>query len=119
VDIEDVNHTGDATLLHKVNESAVLEPIRENGPMTRAEIVHRLPLGLPTITPIVTDPIEDGWVCEHNAANSRGDRRLTLLEFNFLTNVTNVVYIYHKTVAAVAIVMRETSDSLFVQPSRA
>ena len=117
MDIEDVNHTGDATLLRKVNESAVLELIRENGPITRADIARRLRLSLPTITRIVTGMIEDGLVCEHSAANSRGGRRPTLLEFNFLANLIIGVYIGHNMVAALAdlngtILKRATVPSL-------
>jgi predicted NBD/HSP70 family sugar kinase len=102
VDDDDVSHTGDATLLRRVNESAVLEVIRENGPVTRADMARRLRLSLPTITRIVTDLISDGLIREHSAGNSRGGRRPTLLEFNFRANLIIGVYIGRNMVGGLA-----------------
>jgi predicted NBD/HSP70 family sugar kinase len=117
VDDDDVSHTGDATLLRRVNESAVLEVIRECGPVTRADVARRLRLSLPTITRIVTDLMNEGLVREHSAAHSRGGRRPTLLEFNFRANLIIGVYIGRNMVGALAdlsgtILKRATCSSL-------
>jgi hypothetical protein len=120
---DDVNHTGDATLLRKVNASAVLEQIRRYGPVTRSEVARRLHLSLPTLTRIANEILSAGLIVESSTAGSSGGRRPGLLEFNFRANLIIGVYVGHKMVAAVlgavAIAMRETSDSLFVQSSRA
>lgn len=102
MDDEDASHTGDATLLRRVNESAVLELIRESGPLTRAEIARRLRLSLPTITRIVTGLMNDGLVNEHSAGHSMGGRRPTLLEFNFRANLVIGVYIGRSIIGGLA-----------------
>jgi predicted NBD/HSP70 family sugar kinase len=100
--IEDVNHAGDATLLRKLNESAVLELIRRDGPITRSDVSRRLHLSLPTITRIVTDLIEENLVRELPAADSRGGRRPALLEFNHRANLVIGVYVGKQTIGALA-----------------
>jgi predicted NBD/HSP70 family sugar kinase len=100
--IEDVNHAGDATLLRRLNESAVLELIRRDGPITRSDLARRLHLSLPTITRIVTGLIEERLVCELSAADSRGGRRPTLLEFNYRANLVISVYVGEKMTGALA-----------------
>ena len=60
----DVNHTGDATLLRKVNESAVLEQIRRHGPLTRSQVARQLHLSLPTITRIANELLNAGLIVE-------------------------------------------------------
>jgi predicted NBD/HSP70 family sugar kinase len=115
--IEDVNHAGDATLLRKLNESAVLELIRRDGPITRSDVSRRLHLSLPTITRIVTDLIEENLVREFSAADSRGGRRPALLEFNHRANLVIGVYVGQKMIGALAdlngqIVERRSAPSL-------
>jgi predicted NBD/HSP70 family sugar kinase len=115
--IEDVNHAGDATLLRKLNESAVLELIRRDGPITRSDVSQRLHLSLPTITRIVTDLIEEKLVLELSAADSRGGRRPALLEFNYRANLVIAVYVGHRVIGALAdlngqIVERRSGPSL-------
>jgi predicted NBD/HSP70 family sugar kinase len=100
--IEDVNHAGDATLLRKLNESAVLELIRRDGPITRFDISQRLHLSLPTITRIVTNLIEENLLRELSAADSRGGRRPALLEFNYRANLVIGVYVGQRMIGALA-----------------
>jgi predicted NBD/HSP70 family sugar kinase len=115
--IEDVNHAGDATLLRKLNESAVLELIRRDGPITRSDVSQRLHLSLPTITRIVTDLIEENLVRELSPADSRGGRRPALLEFNSRANLVIGVYVGQRLVGALAdlngqIIERRSAPSL-------
>jgi predicted NBD/HSP70 family sugar kinase len=96
-------HRGDATLLRKVNESAILEIIREDGPITRLEIARKLHISLPTITRIINNSlIPTGLVIEQNYGDSRGGRRPSLLEFNFRSSLIISVYIGLRMVAALA-----------------
>ena len=113
----DVNHTGDATLLRKVNESAILEQIRRDGPITRSDLARRLHLSLPTITRIANELRNASLIVETSSAGSSGGRRPGLLEFNFRANLIIGVYVGHKMVAALAdldgkIIERRTQPSL-------
>jgi predicted NBD/HSP70 family sugar kinase len=99
---DDMNHTGDATLLRKVNESAILEQIRRNGPITRSDLARRLHLSLPTITRIANELLSDDLIIETGTAGSSGGRRPGLLEFNARANLIIGVYVGHKMVAALA-----------------
>lgn len=95
-------HTGDATLLRKVNESAVLELIREKGPIPRAELARLLKLSPPTITRIVNPLIESGLVLEGNSGDSKRGRRPILLEFNHRASLIIGVYVGQNMVGALA-----------------
>ena len=113
----DVNHTGDATLLRKVNESAVLEQIRRHGPLTRSDVARQLHLSLPTITRIANELLSTGLIVESSTAGSSGGRRPGLLTFNARANLIIGVYVGHKMVAALAdldgeIIERHTETSL-------
>jgi N-acetylglucosamine repressor len=97
------NHRGDSTLLRKVNESAILEIIREDGPITRLEIAHMLHISLPTITRIINNLlIPAGLVIERNHGDSQGGRRPSFLEFNFRSSLIISVYIGLHMVAALS-----------------
>jgi predicted NBD/HSP70 family sugar kinase len=59
-----MHQTGDASLIRRINQSAVIDLLREEGSLTRAEIARRLQLSAPTITRIVAALIESGHVVE-------------------------------------------------------
>jgi predicted NBD/HSP70 family sugar kinase len=113
--IEDVNHAGDATFLRKLNQSAVLELIRTDGPVTRSDLSHRLHLSLPTITRIVTDLIEEDLIREVSATDSRGGRRATLLDFNYRANLVIGVYVGQRMIGALADLKGQIIERRFAQ----
>jgi glucokinase-like ROK family protein len=94
-----MSHTGDTTLLRRVNASAVLELLRAEGPLARAEIGRRLRLSPATITRIVSGLIATGVVVEHSAGDSTGGRRPTLVELNARASLIVGVYVGGQTVA--------------------
>ncbi|MBE7469925.1 MAG: hypothetical protein DPW09_11660 [Anaerolineae bacterium] len=96
------NHTGDATLLRKVNESAILELIRERGPISRSDLARLLRLSPPTITRIVNPLIEAGLVREGSAGDSKGGRRPIMLTFNAQASLIVGVYVGQNIVGALA-----------------
>jgi predicted NBD/HSP70 family sugar kinase len=102
VDKDYANHTGDATLLRKVNESAILELIRERGPISRSDLARLLHLSPPTITRIVNPLIEDGLVLEGAPGDSKGGRRPILLTFNSRASLIVGVYVGQNLVGALA-----------------
>lgn len=112
-----VNPTGNAALLRKVNESAVLKLLREEGSFARAEIARHLQLSPPTITRITADLIESGLVLEREAGNSTGGRPPTLLEFNASAGSVVGVYIGQQMTGALAnlggqVLARRSRDSV-------
>jgi predicted NBD/HSP70 family sugar kinase len=102
VDKNYLNHTGDATLLRKVNESAILELIREKGPISRSDLARLLRLSPPTITRIVNPLIEDGLVLEGDVGDSKGGRRPILLTFNHQASLIVGVYLSQNMTGALA-----------------
>lgn len=102
VDKDYANHTGDATLLRKVNESAILELIRERGPISRSDLARLLHLSPPTITRIVNPLIEAGLVLEGDPGDSKGGRRPILLTFNSRASLIVGVYVGQNLVGALA-----------------
>ncbi|MCK6628634.1 MAG: ROK family protein [Anaerolineae bacterium] len=94
------NHTGDATLLRKVNESAILELIREKGPISRSDLARLLRLSPPTITRIVNPLIEAGLVIEGSAGDSKGGRRPIMLTFNSQASLIVGIYVGQNIVGA-------------------
>ncbi len=107
-----MSHTGDASLLRRVNRSAVLELLRVKGPLTRAEIARRLRLSPPTITRIIVDLLDEGLVCELDTADSTGGRPATLLRLNSRVNLVIGVYIGHSIVGALADLSGEILERL-------
>ena len=112
-----VNPTGNAALQRKVNESAVLKLLREEGPFARAEIARHLQLSPPTITRIVASLIESGLVLEQEVGSSTGGRPPTLLEFNASAGSVVGVYIGQQMTGALAnlggqVLARSSKDSV-------
>jgi predicted NBD/HSP70 family sugar kinase len=97
-----MSRTGDTTLLRKVNQSAVLEVLREEGPLSRSDLARRLQLSPPTITRIIADLLEAGIVREQSVGDSTGGRRPTLLEFNTRASLVIGVYIGQSITGALA-----------------
>lgn len=112
----DASQPGRASLARRANETAVLETIRQRGPLTRADVARQLGLSLPTITRVVTQLIDRGLVCERDSGVHRGGRRPTLLELNGGAGVVISVYIGQSVVGALAdlggqILQRRVADT--------
>jgi predicted NBD/HSP70 family sugar kinase len=95
-------HAGDATFLRQVNEAAVLELIREHGPMSRSEIARRLHLSPATITRIVSVLLENSLVLEGSPIHSQYGRRPVLLEFNSRASLILGVYVHKNIMGALS-----------------
>ena len=70
------------TEMRAINRGAVLELIRSNGPISRAEIAARLPISLPTLKGMVAELIAAELVRVTATSAGRGGRKQALLEFN-------------------------------------
>ena len=95
-------HAGDATFLRRVNQAAVLELIREQGPISRSEIARCLHLSPATITRIVNDLLENGIVLEGSPVHSQHGRRPVLLEFNPRASLIIGVYVHKNMMGALS-----------------
>ncbi len=97
-----MNHTGDGSLLRKVNESAILEIIREQGPLSRSEIARSLHISPATVTRIVTELLEKRLIQERGARVAPFGRRPILLEFNPRASLIIGVYVHRNMIGAVS-----------------
>ena len=77
---------GRPKLMKRLNRSAILELLREQGTLSRAKIARVLSLSPATVTRIVSELMEENLVLEIGTDDSTGGRRPTLLEFNYAAN---------------------------------
>ncbi len=73
---------GNRDLIRAINRSAVLNTIKNFGPISRTDIARRTGLSAATITGITTDLIEDSLVFEKEQGDSSGGRRQNLFALN-------------------------------------
>jgi len=76
-----MKETATATLMRRINRSAILNLIRTEGPIARSEIGRRLNMSLPTVMRVVDDLAQENLVRFHGSEPS-GGRRRALVEFN-------------------------------------
>ncbi|MCA1010831.1 ROK family transcriptional regulator [Halobacillus halophilus] len=73
---------GSFQLMKSMNRSIILNMIREEGPISRAEIAKKTRLTPPTVSNIVKELIHTQFVIETTQGMSKGGRKPTLLEIN-------------------------------------
>lgn len=73
---------GSRRLIRDLNLSAVLNLIKIDGPIGRAEVARRSGLSPAAITSITSELIDDGWILETDTGESSGGRRPILLQLN-------------------------------------
>jgi predicted NBD/HSP70 family sugar kinase len=73
---------GNRDLIRAINRSAVLNTIKNIGPVSRTDIAQRTGLSAATITGITAELIENGLVLEKEEGDSRGGRKPILLALN-------------------------------------
>ena len=71
-----------ASAMRDINRSAILEIIRRESPISRTAIGERLNVSLPTVTRIVDELIEEGFIRLQGTTEWSGGRRRPLIEFN-------------------------------------
>ena len=113
-----MKHTGDATLLRKVNESAVLDMIRDQGPISRSEVARRLGLSPATITRIVSGLLENQIVVEGASSQAPHGRRPVLLEFNPRASLIIGVYVGQNMMGALSDLSGEILERRVVPSAR-
>ncbi|TGB01665.1 ROK family transcriptional regulator [Halobacillus salinus] len=73
---------GSFQLMKSMNRSTILNMIREEGPISRADIAKETKLTPPTVSNIVKELISTQFVVETTQGMSKGGRKPTLLEIN-------------------------------------
>ncbi|MCA0971519.1 ROK family transcriptional regulator [Halobacillus litoralis] len=73
---------GSFQLMKSMNRSTILNMIREEGPISRADIAKKTKLTPPTVSNIVKELISTQFVIETTQGMSKGGRKPTLLEIN-------------------------------------
>jgi len=71
-----------ASLMRSINRTAILDLIRQDGPIARSQIARRLNTSLPTVMRIVDELIEEDLVRPLGSSESTGGRPRSLLVFN-------------------------------------
>jgi glucokinase-like ROK family protein len=74
--------TGDQSLVKKINKSIVLETIKNNFPLSRAQISEMTGLNKGTVSSLVNELIAEDLVYEVGPGQSNGGRRPVMLLFN-------------------------------------
>lgn len=74
--------TGDQFLVKKINKSIVLETIKKNGPISRAQISEVTGLNKSTVSSLVNELIQEEFAYEIGLGQSKGGRRPLMLLFN-------------------------------------
>jgi glucokinase-like ROK family protein len=69
-------------LIRAINKQRVLRLIRSVGPISRADAAEQTGLTRPTISAVVSELLEEGWVEEMGTGESSGGRPPILLRFN-------------------------------------
>lgn len=75
--------TADLSLMRELNRALVLQLIRREGRISRADIAKHTQLSRSTVSSIISDLIEERIVSETGIGTSKGGRRPIILEFNY------------------------------------
>ena len=78
--------TADLSLMRELTRALVLQLIRREGRISRADIAKHTQLSRSTVSSIITDLLEDSLVTETGIGTSKGGRRPIILEFNYPAN---------------------------------
>lgn len=69
-------------MLRRLNERRIINEIRVQTSLSRAELARRLQLAMPTVSRIVDHLLEEGWLREVGQGDSSGGRPPVLVEVN-------------------------------------
>lgn len=72
--------------MREVNKVLILNLVRQQRTISRIDISRQTRLSRSTVSNIVSDLIDEGWLSESGTGKSRGGRRPILLDFNHRAN---------------------------------
>ncbi|MFC4766237.1 ROK family transcriptional regulator [Effusibacillus consociatus] len=73
---------GNVQLMKQMNRAAILQLLRDQGQLSRAALAELTALSKPSISALVDELIQEGWIREVGIGESSGGRRPILLEIN-------------------------------------
>ena len=73
----------DLALMRELNEQIVLGLLRQEGPISRAQLARRSNLSRSTVSSIIAPLLASDMVQETGVGDSRGGRRPIMIEFNY------------------------------------
>lgn len=73
---------GHVQLIKQMNREAILQQIREKGQLSRASLAELTALSKPSISTLVDELLQEGWIKEVGIGESSGGRRPIMLELN-------------------------------------
>jgi predicted NBD/HSP70 family sugar kinase len=112
IDLSDVQLASSETA-RRINRDIVLELIRANQPISRADLSRESGLQRSTVSQIVEQLIREKWVCEGGIASLPRGRRPTLVELNDdLVVIAVDIHPHQATIATVDLKGRLLSRSL-------
>jgi glucokinase-like ROK family protein len=77
-----MNRSASASLMRKLNRSAILDLVRDHSPIARSQISRRLNMSMPTVMRIIDELQEEDLVRYSGDCEASGGRPRSLLEFN-------------------------------------
>lgn len=77
-----LSYPANSILMKQLNRSQVLNLIRNQGPISKAQIAEMTKLTFPTVVNIITELTERGIISESGYGTSGGGRKPVLLKFN-------------------------------------
>lgn len=77
-----MNRSASASLMRKLNRSAILDLVREHSPIARSEISRLLNISMPTVMRIIDGLLDEDLVRYSGNNEASGGRPRSLLEFN-------------------------------------
>ncbi|GAX90729.1 ROK family transcriptional regulator [Effusibacillus lacus] len=80
--MQDRRPRGNVQLMKQLNREAILQHIREQGQISRAGLAELTALSKPSISALVDELLQEGWIREVGIGESSGGRRPILLELN-------------------------------------
>lgn len=102
---------GDLSSMKDYNRRLILNTIRKKGSLSRAEIAKQTELNPSTVTRIVADLINEGFLHEIGYANSQGGRKPILIDL--VPNAVHIIGINVETTMILGIVANLTGDILY------
>jgi len=70
-------------LIRELNRTLILNLVRQKRTISRTGIAQHTHLSRSTVSTIVNDLLEEGWLLESGTGESQGGRRPILLSFNY------------------------------------
>jgi len=87
--VKKVFRTGDQTLVREINLSIILNCLRRTAPLSRSQLAQMTGLNKTTVSSLVNELLDGGFIREVGPGKSHGGRRAVMLDLN--PNAGNII----------------------------